>query len=139
MCILHKWIVQLDGSDHCVACALHGTSNSQGMCLALWLDPAKVPDVAEDLMSDAGLTFPLLLSNRVRAQCCDRMGRRFNSILKRIPQVNLFSIHMPLCFSILRFNTKIVRSAQVLNPKVRCYNQPKEEIFSGLIRYFSFH
>ncbi|KAG0614827.1 hypothetical protein M758_6G206500 [Ceratodon purpureus] len=64
--------------------------NSQGMCLALWLDPARVPDVAEDLMSDAGLTFPLLLVNRVRAQCCDRMGRRFDSIMKRMPQSVVF-------------------------------------------------
>lgn len=64
--------------------------NFQGMCFALWLDPAKVPDVAEDVMQDAGQTFPLLLANRVRAQCCDRMGRRFDTIMKRMPQSVVF-------------------------------------------------
>jgi len=66
----------------------------QGMCFAMWIDPAKVPDVAEDVMSDAGYTFPLLLANRVRAQCCDRMGRRFDAIMKRIPQVIILSLHL---------------------------------------------
>nr|XP_024386102.1 probable histidine kinase 5 isoform X3 [Physcomitrium patens] len=64
--------------------------NFQGMCFALWLDPAKVPDVAEDVMQDAGHTLPLLLANRVRAQCCDRMGRRFDAIMKRMPQAVVF-------------------------------------------------
>lgn len=72
-------------------------SNFQGLCYALWLDPSKVPDVAEDVMADAGQTFPLLLANRVRAQCCDRMGRRFDSIMKRTPQVVLLSPFL-LCF-----------------------------------------
>lgn len=79
-------------------------SNFQGLCYALWLDPSKVPDVAEDVMADAGQTFPLLLANRVRAQCCDRMGRRFDSIMKRTPQVLLLSkLYCVSMIMLLRF------------------------------------
>jgi PAS domain-containing protein len=62
----------------------------EGLCYALWLDPAKVPDVAECTMQDAGQSLPLLLANRVRSLCCDRMGRRFDSIMKRMPQAVVF-------------------------------------------------
>lgn len=51
------------------------------------MDPAKVSDVASVVMAEAGLSLPLLLANRVRALCCDRMGRKFDSIMKRMPQV----------------------------------------------------
>ncbi|CAK9859606.1 unnamed protein product [Sphagnum jensenii] len=62
----------------------------EGLCYALWLDPAKVPDVAQCTMQDAGQSLPLLLANRVRSLCCDRMGRRFDSIMKRMPQAVVF-------------------------------------------------
>lgn len=63
-----------------------------------------MPDVAEDVMADAGQTFPLLLANRVRAQCCDRMGRRFDSIMKRTPQVLLLSkLYCVSMIMLLRF------------------------------------
>lgn len=89
---------------HCVSFTLITGRNFQGMCFALWLDPAKVPDVAEDVMQDAGHTLPLLLANRVRAQCCDRMGRRFDAIMKRMPQVTfLFSL---ILFIFLKFYSK---------------------------------
>ena len=51
------------------------------------MDPAKVSDVASVVMAEAGFSLPLLLANRVRALCCDRMGRKFDSIMKRMPQV----------------------------------------------------
>jgi hypothetical protein len=81
--------------------AVFWNSNYQGMCFAIWLDPAKVPDVAEDVMADAGLTFPLLLANSVRARCCDRMGRRFDTIMKRMPQVPpVFYIYILCCYMV---------------------------------------
>ena len=59
----------------------------EGLCYAVWLDPAKVSDVATEVMAEAGHSLPLLLANRVRALCCDRMGRKFDTIMKRMPQV----------------------------------------------------
>lgn len=96
-----------DQSDECIDAVVYTSSNMQGMCFAMWLDPAKVPDVAEDVMSDAGYTFPLLLANRVRAQCCDRMGRRFDAIMKRMPQVILLSLY--IC--------NMLRKCEVQQPK----------------------
>jgi len=81
----------------------------QGMCFAMWLDPAKVPDVAEDVMSDAGHTFPLLLANRVRAQCCERMGRRFDAIMKGMPQVMILSL-----LTFVQLTTPLVLKCQPL-------------------------
>lgn len=95
-------------SDQRILRVVLTNSNYQGMCFAMWLDPAKVPDVAEDLMSDAGHTFPLLLANRVRARCCDRMGRRFDTIMKRMPQVTIISYFVTL------FNSRIVHFSCVL-------------------------
>ncbi|KAL2643698.1 hypothetical protein R1flu_011285 [Riccia fluitans] len=62
----------------------------EGLCYSLWLDPAKVPDVAETVMAEAGQSLPLLLASHVRALCCDRMGRRFDVIMKRMPQAVAF-------------------------------------------------
>lgn len=59
----------------------------EGVCYAVWVDPTKVSDVAVEVMTDAGHSLPLLLANRVRAQCCDHMGRKFDEIMKRSPQV----------------------------------------------------
>ncbi|BBN01977.1 protein MpKAI2A [Marchantia polymorpha subsp. ruderalis] len=62
----------------------------EGLCYSLWLDPDKVPDVAESVMSEAGQSLPLLLASSVRALCCDRMGRRFDVIMKKMPQAVAF-------------------------------------------------
>eukprot|EP00850_Spirogloea_muscicola_P001750 SM000006S19515 [mRNA] locus=s6:1254355:1258703:- [translate_table: standard] len=62
----------------------------EGLCYAFWLDAGSVPDTAEATMADAAESLPLLLANRVRALCCDRMGRRFDSILQRMPQAVVF-------------------------------------------------
>ena len=64
-------------------------SRYEGVCYAVWVDPAKVSDVAVEVMADAGHSLPLLLANRVRAQCCDRLGRKFDEIMKRSPQVGI--------------------------------------------------
>ncbi|KAJ7536188.1 hypothetical protein O6H91_12G059300 [Diphasiastrum complanatum] len=66
------------------------TEGCKGLCYALWLEPDRVPDTAESVMVEAGDSLPLLLANRVRALCCDRMGRRFDAILKRMPQAVVF-------------------------------------------------
>lgn len=62
----------------------------EGVCYAVWVDPAKVSNVAVEVMVDAGYSLPLLLANRVRAQCCDHMGRKFDEIMKRSPQAVVF-------------------------------------------------
>lgn len=62
----------------------------EGLCYALWTDPEGVPEEAEDVMRDAVQAMPLLLSNRVRALCCERMGRRFDAILSQMPQAVVF-------------------------------------------------
>ncbi|KAG6554774.1 hypothetical protein Mapa_003793 [Marchantia paleacea] len=62
----------------------------EGLCYSLWLDPDKVPDVAETVMAEAGQSLPLLLASSVRALCCDRMGRRFDVIMKKMPQAVAF-------------------------------------------------
>ncbi|KAL3696731.1 hypothetical protein R1sor_010807 [Riccia sorocarpa] len=62
----------------------------EGLCYSLWLDPAKVPDIAEAVMTEAGQSLPLLLASQVRALCCDRMGRRFDVIMTRMPQAVAF-------------------------------------------------
>lgn len=62
----------------------------EGICYAVWVDPSKVSDVAPDVMAEAGYSLPLLLANRVRAQCCDRMGRKFDEIMNRSPQAVVF-------------------------------------------------
>lgn len=62
----------------------------EGVCYAVWVDPAKVSNVAVEVMADAGHSLPLLLANRIRAQCCDSMGRKFDEIMKRSPQAVVF-------------------------------------------------
>ncbi|CAM6093964.1 unnamed protein product [Calypogeia fissa] len=62
----------------------------EGLCYALWLDPDKVPDIAESVMAEAGQSLPLLLASSARANCCDRMGRRFDVMLQKMPQAVAF-------------------------------------------------
>ena len=98
---LAPFIMRIE-SDQRILCVVLANRNCQGMCFAMWLDPAKVPDVAADVMADAGHTFPLLLANRIRALCCDRMGRRFDIIMKRMPQVTpVFYISHLLCCCVI--------------------------------------
>lgn len=95
-----------------------------GLCYAVWVDPAKVSDVASVVMAEAGLSLPHLLANRVRALCCDQMGRKFDSIMKRMPQVP----------NVLRvvYTTKVV--VVVVNHK----NQPQLLFFSFTLVLFKF-
>eukprot|EP00897_Mesotaenium_endlicherianum_P005006 jgi/Mesen1/4533/ME000231S03791 len=58
--------------------------------LAIIFSSEGVPAHAEEVMSDAALALPLLLANRVRAMCRERMGRRFDAILTRMPQAVVF-------------------------------------------------
>ena len=80
----------------CLIVVLTRLNRYEGVCYAVWLDPAKVSDVAAEVMADAGHSLPLLLANRVRAQCCDRMGRKFDEIMKRSPQVPTTSFFLAL-------------------------------------------
>ena len=90
-----------------------------GLCYAVWVDPAKVSDVASVVMAEAGLSLPHLLANRVRALCFDQMGRKFDSIMKRMPQVP----------NVLRvvYNTKVI--VVVVNHN----NQPQVLFFSFIL------
>eukprot|EP00271_Cylindrocystis_brebissonii_P010191 TRINITY_DN26300_c0_g1_i1.p1 TRINITY_DN26300_c0_g1~~TRINITY_DN26300_c0_g1_i1.p1 ORF type:complete len:1584 (+),score=282.14 TRINITY_DN26300_c0_g1_i1:688-5439(+) len=62
----------------------------EGLCYSLWLDPEKVPAHAEEVMGSAAQGLPLLLANRVRAVFSERLGRRFDAILTRMPQAVVF-------------------------------------------------
>eukprot|EP00850_Spirogloea_muscicola_P013841 SM000096S24870 [mRNA] locus=s96:264394:269050:- [translate_table: standard] len=62
----------------------------EGLRYAFWMDAGSVPDTAEATMADAAESLPLLLANRVRTLCCERMGRRFDFILQRMPQAVVF-------------------------------------------------
>ncbi|GBG82790.1 hypothetical protein CBR_g36321 [Chara braunii] len=62
----------------------------EGICYALWTGSEKVLPNAEAVMSDAVVSLPFLLANRVRSLCYDRLGQRFNAILTRMPQGVVF-------------------------------------------------
>ena len=69
-----------------------------GMCYCLWRSPSSVPPSAPRTLSSAASLLPHLLAARLRAQCCHRMGRRFDAIMRRMPQaVVCVHNHPPSC------------------------------------------
>lgn len=62
----------------------------EGIFFALWLDKSKIPETAESIFSDAALSLPMLLSNRIEARKYERLGKRFDAILKMMPQAVVF-------------------------------------------------
>ncbi|KAJ7527709.1 hypothetical protein O6H91_16G067800 [Diphasiastrum complanatum] len=62
----------------------------EAVLYALWLDSTKVPVTAEAIFLDASLSMPMLLSNRLNSRKYERLGRRFDAILKMMPQAVVF-------------------------------------------------
>ncbi|CAK9859164.1 unnamed protein product [Sphagnum jensenii] len=62
----------------------------QGIFFALWRDSSCIPSTAEAIFADAVLSLPMLLSNRIEARKYERLGKRFDVILKLMPQAVVF-------------------------------------------------
>ena len=62
----------------------------EGIFFALWLDKSRVPDTAESIFSEAVKSLPMLLSTRIEARKYERLGKRFDAILKMMPQSVVF-------------------------------------------------
>lgn len=62
----------------------------EGVFFALWLDKSKVPTTAESIFFEAVQSLPMLLSTRIEARKYERLGKRFDAILKMMPQSVVF-------------------------------------------------
>lgn len=62
----------------------------EGIFFALWLDRSKVPDTAQAIFAEAVQSLPMLLSTRIEARKYERLGKRFDAILKMMPQAVVF-------------------------------------------------
>ncbi|KAG0567928.1 hypothetical protein M758_7G169800 [Ceratodon purpureus] len=62
----------------------------EGVFFALWLDKSKVPDTTESIFTEAVQSLPMLLSTRIEARKYERLGKRFDAILKMMPQSVVF-------------------------------------------------
>jgi signal transduction histidine kinase/ActR/RegA family two-component response regulator len=62
----------------------------EGIFFALWLDKSRVPDTAESVCCEAVQSLPMLLSTRIEARKYERLGKRFDAILKMMPQSVVF-------------------------------------------------
>ncbi|KAL3683042.1 hypothetical protein R1sor_001064 [Riccia sorocarpa] len=60
----------------------------RGIIFGLWQDEA--PGTAEAVFSDSVASLPMLLSNRINARKYEHLGRRFDAILKVIPEAVVF-------------------------------------------------
>lgn len=62
----------------------------EGIFFGLWLDKSKIPHTAESIFSEAVQSLPMLLSTRIEARKYERLGKRFDAILKMMPQAVVF-------------------------------------------------
>lgn len=62
----------------------------EGIFFGLWLDKSKIPQTAESIFSEVVQSLPMLLSTRIEARKYERLGKRFDAILKMMPQAVVF-------------------------------------------------
>jgi signal transduction histidine kinase len=62
----------------------------EGLCYAMWVKAESVPTNAAELMADTVEALPGFLAGRVQAMSTERLSRRFDAILKRMPQGVVF-------------------------------------------------
>ncbi|KAL2611752.1 hypothetical protein R1flu_023444 [Riccia fluitans] len=60
----------------------------RGIIIGLWHD--EVPATAEAVIADSVESLPMLLSNRINARKYEHLGRRFDAILKVMPEAVVF-------------------------------------------------
>lgn len=61
-----------------------------GIFFGLWLNKLKIPHTAESIFTEAVQSLPMLLSTRIEARKYERLGKRFDAILKMMPQAVVF-------------------------------------------------
>lgn len=62
----------------------------QGLVYGMWREAGAVPPAAEAIFRDAVASMPSLLSNRINAKKYENLGRRFDAILRMMPQAVVF-------------------------------------------------
>lgn len=62
----------------------------EGLCYAMWIRADSVPGNAASIMADTVQALPAFLTSRVQAMSTERLSRRFDAILKRMPQGVVF-------------------------------------------------
>lgn len=62
----------------------------EGIFFGLWMDRSKIPATAETIFAEAVQSLPMLLATRIEARKYERLGKRFDAILRMMPQAVVF-------------------------------------------------
>lgn len=94
-----EWLIQHKNMAHAARTPfVPDPCRCTGVCYVLWRDPSSVPPTAPATLSSAVGTLPSLLSAQLRAQCAERMGKRFDAIMRRMPQAVVCVHNQPQSF-----------------------------------------